>query len=89
VFCVGGGEPSASPEAEACRSTNLAGLHDLLAHVTGSYRDLPRPVDMSHMFPLGSVSSTGFLYPFKMGADTSIEVRVLRVHVSAALRRVS
>jgi hypothetical protein len=75
VFCVGGGAPAASPEAAACREANLAGLHDLLAHVSGSYKDLPRAVDMCALFPMGSVASTGFLFSLQLGAECTIEVR--------------
>lgn len=150
VFCIGGGAPAPSPEAQACRDANLSGLHELLAQVSppqvsaagggllpqthlsssilwrcwltcahcslclirvkgswgctggrwqsckpvggwlhhdcfctphlcaqvsGQYKGVPRPVDMSALFTIGSVSATGFLFPFKIGTHVTIQVR--------------
>lgn len=33
VYCIGGGAPASSPQAQACRDANLTGLHELLAQV--------------------------------------------------------
>lgn len=49
-------------------------LH-LYAQVSGQYKDVPRPVDMSALFTVGSVSSTGYLFPFKIGTEVTIQVR--------------
>lgn len=49
-------------------------LLPLTLQVSGSYRDLPRPVDMEAMFTLGSVSSTGYLFPFNIGSEVTIKV---------------
>lgn len=78
VFCIGGGAPAPTPEAQACRDANLSGLHELLAQVSGKYRDVPRPVDMSALFTVGSVSSTGYLFPFKIGTEVTIQVQVFK-----------
>lgn len=43
--------------------------------VSGKYKDVPGPVDMSALFTVGGVSSTGFLFPFKIGAEVTIQVR--------------
>jgi hypothetical protein len=33
VYCLGGGLPASSPEAQACRDANLTGLQELLSQV--------------------------------------------------------
>jgi hypothetical protein len=53
----------------------LSFMLGLVVQVTGKYKDVPHPVDMSALFTVGSVSSTGFLFPFKIGAEVTIQVR--------------
>jgi len=43
--------------------------------VSGKFRDVPRPVDMSALFTVGGVSSTGYLFPFNIGAEVTIKAR--------------
>lgn len=59
----------------------VAATHDcfcpphLCTQVSGQYKDVPRPVDMSALFTVGSVSATGFLFPFMIGTEVTIQVR--------------
>lgn len=46
----------------------------LLLQVSGDYRDVPEPVEMSALFTIGGVSSTGYLFPFRIGAEVTIPV---------------
>lgn len=48
--------------------------HVCVPQVSGKYVDVPRPVDMAALFTVGGVSSTGYMFPFKMGAEVTIQV---------------
>lgn len=43
--------------------------------MSGEYTDVPRPVDMCALFTLGGVSSTGFIFPFNIGNQVTIQVK--------------
>lgn len=47
VYCIGGGAPASSPEAQACKDANLSGLHELLAQVSLSHH--PRNPDQGRL----------------------------------------
>jgi hypothetical protein len=74
VYGVGDGAPARSDAAAAHRTSNLAGLHELLAQAAGSYKALPREVDMCAMFTLKDTASTGYKAALAIGSNLKIEV---------------
>jgi hypothetical protein len=75
VYGVGDRAPARSDAAAAQRTSNLAGLHELLAQAAGSYKALPREVDMAAMFTLKDTASTGYKASLAIGSKCKIEVR--------------
>lgn len=74
IYGVGDGAPARSEAAAALRTSNLAGLHELLAQAIGSYKALPREVDMCSMFTLKDTASTGYKASLAIGSNCKIEV---------------
>jgi hypothetical protein len=74
VYGVGDGAPARSAAAASQRTSNLAGLHELLAQAAGSYKALPREVDMCAMFTLKDTASTGYKASLTIGSNLKIEV---------------
>eukprot|EP00882_Tetradesmus_deserticola_P013013 GHRQ01013798.1.p1 GENE.GHRQ01013798.1~~GHRQ01013798.1.p1 ORF type:complete len:331 (+),score=136.25 GHRQ01013798.1:127-1119(+) len=78
VYGVGDGLPARSEAAAAHRTSNLASLHELLAHAAGSYKALPRGVDICAMFTLKDTASTGYKASLAIGSNCKIEVQVYK-----------
>ncbi|WIA30238.1 hypothetical protein OEZ86_000329 [Tetradesmus obliquus] len=78
VYGVGDGAPARSEAAAAQRASNLAGLHELLAQVAGSYRALPSEVSMAAIFTLKETASTGYKASLAIGTKCRIEVQVYK-----------
>jgi hypothetical protein len=74
VYGVGDGAPARSAAAALQRTSNLAGLHELLAQAAGSYKALAREVDMCAMFTLKDTASTGYKASLTVGSNLKIEV---------------
>lgn len=74
VYGVADGAPARSADAEAFRSRNLEGLHELIAQVSGSYHALPNLVDMVAMFPTKETAGTASNQMLKIGSNCNIEV---------------
>eukprot|EP00878_Enallax_costatus_P041287 GHUV01047937.1.p1 GENE.GHUV01047937.1~~GHUV01047937.1.p1 ORF type:complete len:278 (+),score=102.21 GHUV01047937.1:231-1064(+) len=78
VFGIGDGAPARSDEAAGHRSSNLEGLHELVAQVSGCYKAVPHEVDMIAMFPTRETAGTASNQMLKIGTNCNIELQLFK-----------